>query len=795
VDKRAHFLAQLVASLANLAEQFDAVLAYFTQNSAALAHCIRLLLDASALYDGAPAAVAAAGAAAAAAQTPPSLWLVALQVEVSNLLLLVSESNAEFTRALARLPAAFGGAAGVAAQLLAAVESPATGSSGLSPQVRAQCAGVLLNMQSPQMMLSLSSPASAALQLPGVAVAAGAPPVGPEQRALTGVLASLAALLDVEPLALGAQLVATLAADRAAVDARLGLIGAQRAAQEYAHKAASEAKHAAKLAQRAAAQGAGGAGAAMEDQEGDDDEHKGEEPHEGVNASAEVAADAAAANSEAAAAAAAAAVAAAAAANPALASAAAAAGGAADDSAMLFADEHDLDEASHKHSASVAASSGGVGSQTKAPEVGIDAEWGATLEARLATFRQHLLGARIALELLTNVASSPDMEDGGDESDSGGESDSESSGGLDPNKLGYIPKLLVHLGVLQKVVAKCQLRLEPDAAGAATTPAGQLYAQLSSLFPAEELGPRVLDLVSDLRARALGALNNLVLFLPASILSRVQGALPAIFEAGCVSIAGPLLPKFHNTNLSTPDAQAQAQQAAEEIAAWTGVMFQIARKDCSQIVVNKNVITVLLQLAKPPEAAAAAAASAAAASSSLSLAPQQQQLPSAASVAALALMAPLKRGVQLHSIGLLSLLGSRHPSAAPFHFVISSALLEVVKRASAGVSAASAAGPAALAQALHHSGQSGEASEIEVASEAIDGLVDLYSPDGAQVAAAMRALGLIPALETFLPLLSSAIRVLQAQRNPKVERQLVQRLQENALNAKEFVKYKKAQPQ
>jgi hypothetical protein len=354
----------------------------------------------------------------------------------------------------------------------------------------------------------------------------------------------------------------------------------------------------------------------------------------------------------------------------------------------------------------------------------------------------------------------------------------------------------VHLGVLQKVVAKCQLRLEPDAAGAATTPAGQLYAQLSSLFPAEELGPRVLDLVSDLRARALGALNNLVLFLPASILSRVQGALPAIFEAGCVSIAGPLLPKFHNTNLSTPEAQAQAQQAAEEIAAWTGVMFQIARKDCSQIVVNKNVITVLLQLAKPPEAAAAAAAaSAAAASSSLSLAPQQQQLPSAASVAALALMAPLKRGVQLHSIGLLSLLGSRHPSAAPFHFVISSALLEVVKRASAGVSAASAAGPAALAQALHHSGQSDEASEIEVASEAIDGLVDLYSPDGAQVAAAMRALGLIPALETFLPLLSSAIRVLQAQRNPKVERQLVQRLQENALNAKEFVKYKKAQPQ
>jgi len=457
---------------------------------------------------------------------------------------------------------------------------------------------------------------------------------------------------------------------------------------------------------------------------------------------------------------------------------------------MVFADEHDATEASHKDSAS---GSSGVG---KAPEVGIDDEWVATLETRLAAFRQYLLGARVALELLTNVASSPDMEDG-DDSDSG-DSDSDSTGpgaaGLDPNKLGYIPKLLVHLGVLQKVVAKCQLRLEADPADtAAPTPAGQLHAQLASLFPADELGPRILDLVADLRARALGALNNLVLFLPSAILSRVQGALPAIFEAGCVAIA-TLLPRFQSLALGSVEAQAQAQQATEEIASWTGVMFQIARKDCAQVVVNKNVVTVLLQLAKAPEVLGAGQQQAAAAAASLSLAPAAP-LPSPAAVAASALLAPLKRGVQLHAIGLLSLLGSRHPSANSFHFIISSALLDVVKRASAGVAAAQAAGPAALAQALHHSGAAEEASEIEVASEALDGLVDLYSPDGAQIAAAMRALGLLPVLDTFLPLLGAAIRVLQAQRTPKVERQLIQRLQENALNAREFVKYKKAQPQ
>lgn len=681
-DKRFHFLTQVISALANLSEQFDVVLGYLTANSLAMQHLLMMLLDRDTM-----------GASGA------SFHGVALQVEISNLLLLVSEQNAEFARALSKLPPGFGGVNGIITKLMQRID-PASGEAAASPQVRAHCAGILLNLQSSPALMSLASSASAGLTLPGTP---NAVPTSGEQLCVTSILSTISSVLDVDPLALGEELVLQLRRDRAAVDAQLADVEKARGAEDVKYKQMAEERHAAKMAAKARA--AAGAGAAAGEASMEDDSAAEQKNAPAVTAAAPQAVE---------------------------------------EAEMTFADESDAMESTHKDASGPKHSN--AASSKKSPEVLIASQWSQHLEENLQKYRQYLLAVRISLELLTNLCSSSEEEEDISDSDSDAGSSS-----LDASQLGYIPKMILHLGVIGKIVNKCHLHLNPDLMKttndtAATTPAGppSLHAALSSIFPAEEVSTRIVELIDEIRNRCINCLNNMVLYLPKEVLPGAE--LGQLFTYACGLVS----------ELATP-YQKNVPLAVEEISNLTSLLFQLARKDTKQVPCNKDVVMMLVQLGRTANVTGVAAVG-----------------------------APSKYKVQLHVIGLLSLIGTK-PESFPYNFVLGSVLLEVVKHAGTTIAAASAASDA---KPLHINSASDETHFLECASEALNAIIDVYSEDDIHVDQ-QKSLGMVTVLEQFMPLFTTAIKVIKQQKTPKVPRQLIVRLEENALNTKEFVKYKK----
>jgi hypothetical protein len=582
--------------------------------------------------------------------------------------------------------------------------------------------------------MSLSSGASAGLALPGTP---NAVPVSGEQLCVTSILSTISSTLDFDPLKLGEELVVQLRADRAIVDAQLAGIEKTRDEADVKYKAQAEERHAAKMASKARA--AAGGEAAMEDDSAMTEEK--------TSAPTEAAVEEAAAEEH--------------------------------EAEMLFADDHDHMESTHKD-ASGSKNSSAASSAKKSPEVLIASKWAQHLEENLNKYRQYLLAVRISLELLTNLCSSSEEEE--DLSDS----DSDGGAPLDPNHLGYIPKLILHMGVMAKIVSKCHLHLNPElmkpqlpaaaavtsdmsmedgSAAPAAAPAGppSLHSALSSIFAAEEVSSRIVELIDEIRNRCINCLNNIILYLPKEVLG-ASSELGNLFTYGCTLISELAVPYQNNVPL-----------AIDEISNLTSLLFQLARKDTKQVPCTKDVVMMLVQLGRTANVNTATPS--ATSSPSLSL--------SATSSPAVVL--PSKHKVQLHVIGLLSLLGTKAESF-PYNFVIGSVLLEIVKHAGTVISQASAANNTAV---LHIHASSDETHFLECASEALNALIDVYSEDDIHVDA-QKSLGMVQVLDQFLPLFQAAIKVLQQQKSPKVPKQLITRLQENALNAKEFVKYKKA---
>ena len=781
LDKRCHFLSQMVSALSNMIEHFDVVLGYFLANTAALAHVLNILDDKTLVSN--------------------SEWGTALRVEISNLLMMVSEGNPGFMSAL---PGAQGQE--VVAMLLRRLDPATT----VSPQVRTQCAGVLLNMMD-KMIPSFLAPASASLALPPPGQEAQAGPamgMGAEQTCVTRVLATLSSMLDLDPEALGARLVAELNQARQGLNAQLHAVDAGRKAQESQHKRMAEARHASKLAAKAAA----GGGTGMED-EGAAESSMGDDPalaHADASSSSSTAAPGAESNASLVAEESSAALADAFAASDAAASAADA------DTDVLYADAHDAMESTHKDASGAAAGTAGSASK-RSPEVLLAAQWAAHLERSLGVYRQSILAVRMALELLTNLASTD--EDSGTDSSSDSESDSAASLALNPAQLGYIPKLILQLGLLQKIGQKCSLRL-----GSAGSPHAGLLRDLHAIYPtAEDVDVRVVGLVDEVRMRAINAANNLVLFLPVSVLAAATAGpaaagstpvafLPALFTATCTNMHGLL-----GVYASPPalNVSPVGMQATEEMQSLASLLFQVALKAVptmqaassssvatQTIEVNEAVMQMLLPLARAPptgfeQAAPAQAASsmaASASSSSVQSAASSHQSHQHAVATAFAL-APGKRSVQLHVIYLLALLCEKHAGArAAYHERVAAVLIEALAYAANVLQAASRAGgtPAWLSQIATAS--SAESSFMEVAGEALNGLVDLFSED-AIYAAEQQRLGLIPAIQAFLPLYDAAIKLLHKQaRQLRVDPGLIERLGGHAVNAKEFVKYKLKHP-
>jgi len=850
-DKRAHFLAQLVSALSNLVEQFDVVSNYFMSNSKALAHLIMLLLDdATAAGQTQPSSPSASS---------PSSFLtphvLSLHIEISNLLLLVSESNPDFIRSFARMPPEIssvlvGNASSnvpepvhvdpnqvaqmIVQKLLLRLDPASPTTFHPNAQVRAHLAGTLLNMQPSGVLMSLSSSASASLVLPGTTptqtTASPPPPVSCEQMVVTGAISTLSTLLDSDPLTFTQQLVDSLGQDRKQLDATLAEVAAKRALEDEAYQKQAAMRHAAKIAAKKAASSASAAAAvasgsaSMDAIDGPDDENQmvdddNDDDDAGMTESKQngVASPTDAASST---------VSAAHIPNDSDASLirahhAQASSSASSTSDPIFADAHDLLESRHKDATgSVFGSAASTGSSSKSPEVLLASQWGLHIERRLVELRSVLNSVKIGLEIITNLCSvgGGGGDDGAEDEamDNMSDSDSDSGSGsgmtsgtnLDAKQLGYIPKLILHTNIIEKLVRLCHVHLHPEwvNGGTATSPSNgstatspvpasphaALLTSLHSIYPSDEVNSRIVDLLDSIRHRAQSALTNLVLFLPKEVLLMVPGStassshpqsppqsqLAAIFTHTLSLLDSLSAPFQAGTNLAVID----------EVASLVSLLFQGCSKDSSILTgagaggcIDKSMISRLVgwirteRKSLPPHISTSG--------------------PTALPPSILNMLPKGHTAVQLPAIELLGIIGAL-PASHAFNFILGSVLLEVIKSTAHVIQAcqngvSGVSGSVLLTRLMFVDPSTSDHPHfIEVTSECMNALIDLYSEDDLHVDT-QKSIQLIPVLDQAFPLIQAGVRMVAAQRNPRVDRAIVARLQENVLNMREFIKYKK----